>query len=404
MNKNFNAGLIIAVAALLAGSCDIKYNLNEDDDWDDYSYAITGISSMGNLGELLEEKGMEDMQEDLYDVIEYHSKKVDIIDYDYPSTGPDGKRITLSARMYVLDIQLKLSKKAPYLAIANHASIVEAGQCPTRNIKAEAIFAWLGCPVIMPDYYGFGSSEENPQSYLNSDFAAQGNIDALKAAKAILQDKKVKVGDEYYNVGYSQGGFNAIANLKYVSQHPDCGIKFKYTFAGAGSYDINATWDEYLKDTYPAAAVFLPLTIISANEFEGLGLDYANMIKEPLLSNYKEWILAKKYSFGSIMDRIGSNKVGDILTDGMIDGTAPEAARLRKLFDGYSDVSGWTPSSDSKVLLFHSEEDDVVPLFNSQRLYDNLKAAGASVKLVTGKYGGHTNAEIQFAYAIVDEL
>ena len=395
---------LFMAAAIAVSACGLEYGLNDEPDWDKYDYAITSTSTITDLAELLSEKRMEDMSETLQDAVEFFSKKVDIIDYDYPSVGPKGERVTLSARLYVLNLQTTLVKKSPYVALANHASIVEAGQCPTRDIKAEAIFSWLGCPVVMPDYYGFGASEEYPQAYLNSDCAARGNIDALKAAIHILKDKHIKVGEDFYNVGYSQGGFNAIANLRYTAQHPDCGIKFKQTFAGAGSYDINASWTEYMGDTYPAAAIFIPLTVIGANETEGLGFDYARIFKEPLLSNYDEWILSKKYSFGTIMDKIGSTKMADILTDGMLSGDCDEARTLRTLFDGWSLSSGWAPPEGSKVLLFHSTEDDVVPFFNSQTLYDNLNAAGSDVKLVSGAYGGHTNAEIDFALAIIANL
>ena len=120
--------LLTAAAVLLCSSCDIALNLNDEPDWDSHEYAITDISTLKNLGELLKAKRMEDMEEDLNKVIEYHSKSVSVINFDYPSTGPDGKRITLSARMYVLDAQVKWLKKAPYVAIANHASIVEPDQ------------------------------------------------------------------------------------------------------------------------------------------------------------------------------------------------------------------------------------------------------------------------------------
>lgn len=396
--------LLLMPVALLLTACGLEFGLNDEQDWDKYDYAITSTSTISNLGELLREKRMEEMEETLKKAAEYYSYKADVINYDYPSIGPDGKQVTLSARLFVLNAQTTISRKAPYVALANHASIVEADQCPSRDLKAEAIFTWFGCPVVMPDYYGFGTSEANPQAYLNSDCVARGNIDALKAAIHILEDKHIKVGGDYYNVGYSQGGFNAIANVRYTAQHPECGIRFKQTFAGAGSYDINASWTEYMRDTYPAAAIFIPLTIIGANECENLGFSYDRIFKEPLLSNYKEWILSKKYSFGRIMDKIGSTKMKDILTDNMLSGDCDEVRTLRKLFEGWSLAKGWTPPAGSKVLLFHSTEDDVVPFFNSQTLYDNLKAAGSNVKLVSGAYGGHTAAEVDFASAIIDNL
>lgn len=396
--------LIYAFLCLALTSCSLEFGLNSNPDWDNYDYAITETSVIPDLEYLLKEKKMDSMADELKESIEFYSKKVDVINYDYPSIGPDGRKVTLSARLYVMDLQTKWYKKTPYVALANHASIVEADQCPTRDYKAEAIFAWFGCPVVMPDYYGFGASEEHPQAYLNSQVTARGNIDALKAAVQILKDKKIKVGEDYYNVGYSEGGFNTIANLKYVTDHPECGIKFKYSFAGAGSYDINASWDEYMKDTYPAAAVFLPLTLVSANECEKMNIDYRRIFKEPLCSHVGDWILAKKYSFGKIMNLVGSKHVADILTPEMLGGESPEAQAYRKLFEGYSLTKGWKNLNGAKVLLYHSTQDDVVPFLNSEILYNALKDAGAQVKLVSGKFGHHTDAEVDFARAIIDNL
>lgn len=394
---------LFCILSLSLVACSLERGLNDEPDWDKYDYAITETSVIPDLDWLLKEKRMEDMADELKEAIEYYSKKVDVINYDYPSIGPDGKRVTLSARMYLMDLQTKWYKKTPYVALANHASIVEAGQCPTRDYKAEAIFAWFGCPVVMPDYYGFGASNDCPQAYLNSGVTARGNIDALKAALQILKDKKIKVGDDFYNVGYSEGGFNTIANLKYVTDHPDCGIKFKASFAGAGSYDINASWDEYMSDGYPAAAIFLPLTLVSANECEKLGFDYRKLFKEPLCSHVDDWILSKKNSFGKIMDLIGSNHVADILTPELIGGESEEAKKYRALFEGYSVSKDWRKPS-GKVILFHSTQDDVVPILNSEILFDALQKVGADVKYVSGEYGAHTNAEADFARAIIDNL
>lgn len=396
--------VLFGLLCLSISACSLEWGLNHESDWEKFDYAITGTSHISCLDDLIKEKKIDGLTDELKEYIEFAAMKVDAINYDYPSIDPSGKKVTLSARLYVLDLQTKLIKKTPYVALANHASIVEARQCPTRNNKEEAIFAWLGCPVVMPDYYGFGASEDCPQAYLNSEVTARGNIDALKAALHILKDKKIKVGESFYNVGYSQGGFNAIANLKYVTDHPECGVKFQHTFAGAGSYDINGSMDEYLKDRYPAAAIFLPLTLVSVNECEKLGFDYSKMLTSPLCSHVKDWILAKKMSFGKIMDNIGSNKVADILTPGMISGESAEAKTFRKYFDEYSLINGWKNLGGTKVLLFHSKQDDVVPPFNSEELYDALKKAGANVKLVEGDYGAHTKAEYEFVRAIVDNI
>lgn len=403
----FRHYLLLLLPLVLFAGCNKPVTEEEDEVIDippiakDYPYEITSVTKLSSLHELLRLKHLESLNDAAEEYLkETCDKPVDMINFTYPSVGPDGKEVTLSARMYILDMLYGFGKTTLGIALANHASIVEADQCPTRDVKEEGAAAWLGIAVVMPDYYGFGASEDKPQAYLNSACTAKGSLDAFKTARKILHDKGVIAGRDYYNFGYSQGGFNTIANLKYLSDHPEENLKFKISFAGAGSYDINASLDEYLKDTYPAASIFIPMTVIGTNECENLGLDYAKMFREPLLSGYKEWILSKKYSFGTIMRNIGTTKLSEILTSGMVDGSSDEVKKLREILETYSVCKGWTPANGTKILLYHSLQDDVVPSFNSDILCSYLTSIGADVQLVKGEDGGHTDAELAFLYAM----
>lgn len=398
---------ILCSAVLLTAGC---VNLDPDSSagraWREKGYAITSISTIENLDYLLDKKGMGDVKTAFHIVMPKYKEPVLMINFDYPSTGPQGEPVTLSARFFILEKDFAKGRRIKGVTVGNHASIAKAGQCPTRSLREESIFSWMGYPVVMSDYYGFGASEHLPQSYLNANLAAKGNVDALLAVLHMLEDKGVVVGDTFYNIGYSEGGFNTVANLKYVSQHPELGIRFKWSFAGAGSYDINTTWKTLMTGKYPNAMIFVPITVVSANEIEHLHFDYRKIFKGQLPYNIDEWVLSKKYSLDDIIDKIGTKNVPDIVTDNMIKGTGYEAETLRKLFDTYSVHTGWTVPADSKLMLFHSTEDDVVPFENSQTLYDNLTGSGSksTVKFVSGAFGGHSNAELDFAKEILKIL
>ncbi|MCQ2143315.1 MAG: hypothetical protein MJY56_04525 [Bacteroidales bacterium] len=409
---NFRRYFITALAALMLLACgkpapapDQGTDTPEAPETPEYPYEITSTEKISGISVLLKDKHLDDLIPYAEEYLgEMARKPVLAINYEYPSVGPDGKEVTLSARLYILEMLYGLGKAPIGMVLANHASIVEAGQCPTRSLNEEAMLAWAGAAVVMPDYYGFGASEDKPQAYLNSRVTAKGSIDAFKTARQILRKRGLILTCDNYNLGYSQGGFNTIANLKYISENPDDAVKFAYSFAGAGSYDLGASFDEYFKDTYPAAAIFIPLTIIATNECEGLGLDYSKIFREPLLSGYKEWILSKKYSYGTIMRNIGTDKLAGILTEEAFDGTSEEIRTLREVLEGYSVSSGWKPKTGTKILLYHSTEDDVVPSVNSDILYDYLTSIGADVKLVKGADGGHTEAEMGYLQAILDVI
>lgn len=371
----------------------------------EYPYEITSTTTIENLEVFMKQKNMGDLYPTAEEYIGVLAKSpVVAINYTYPSIGPDGKEVTLSSRLYMLKSMLGVGRTTLGTVLINHPTIIEASQCPTLNLSEEAAIAWAGLAVVMPDYYGFGASADKPQAFLNSECTAKGSIDAFKTARQILRDRGTLSGRDNYNIGYSQGGFNAIANLKYIHDHPDDGVKFIQTFAGAGPYDINATLDEYLAGKYPEGTVFLPITAISANECGNLGIDYAGLFREPLLSNYQEWILSKKYPAGTIMRNIGTYDISKILTEETIDGSGAGIRKLREVFESFSLISGWSPRNGTKILLYHSTQDDVIPIFNSDELYGYLSSIGADVKYVKGEGGDHNKAVLAFLQAVASEI
>jgi len=371
----------------------------------DYPYEITSTGSIRNIHEFLKSKNYEELDETISEQLgEVAELPVKYIDFTYPSVGPGGVEVTLSARLYILDKLYRFGMTTLGMVLVNHATMSAARECPTRNISEEAVVAWSATAVVVPDYYGFGASGDKPQAYLNGALTAKGSLDAFKTARKLLRDKGVIPGNDYYNFGYSQGGYNAIANLKYISDHPDESIKFKKTFAGAGPYDLVASYEEYLTDKYPAACVFIPMTITALNECGGLGLDYSTIFREPLASNHGDWILSKNYSVSEIYDRIGTSKLTEVLTDDILKGKGEAITVLLEKLEEQSVVSGWQPRAGTEIMLYHSTEDDVVPSFNSDILCDYLRSVNADVTLVKEEAGGHTEAVESFLYAIASEF
>ena len=72
-------------------------------------------------------------------------------------------------------------------------------------------------------------------AYLDPETTARGNIDAYLAAAQLLEDRGVAMPEKLFSFGYSQGGFNAMANLKYVTEHPELGITFQKALCGGMS-------------------------------------------------------------------------------------------------------------------------------------------------------------------------
>lgn len=331
---------------------------------------------------------------------------VSAISYTYRSADPQGKPVELSALLYIPEAVLNGERSLVGVTLANHGTYASNAECPTMRAQFEGAFAWKNHAVVMSDYYGFGISKDRPQAYLDAETTARGNIDAYLAAVQLMEDRGIAMPSNLFTFGYSQGGFNAMANLKYVTEHPERGITFQKVICGGSPFDVPKTWEAYLSGEFRNAIGFVPMTVVSINESQQLGLPYEHLFKDPLLSNWQSWILSQDYTLTQINSFLGTNILAEVMTDEMIAGTGPYFEAILETCRRYSLTSGWTPppSSTTKIYLYHSVDDDTVP-------YENFKAMKAFLdeKIPNGyesessANGGHVNACIYYIMDIIDE-
>ena len=375
-------------------------------------YKVDSEGSYASQGALLDEtgllSGLSNMEQIgvnllLNSYFPDRSKPVHTFNFSYRSVDPQGNPTDLSARLYVPQAALN-GTALTGIALASHGTIASNEQCPTMSADYEGAFAWKNYAIVMPDYYGFGVSKAHPQAYLDPETTARGNIDAYLCAVQLLQDKGVAIPATRFNFGYSQGGFNAMANLRYVSKHPELGISFRRTFCGGSPFDVPKTWESYLAEPLANAAGFVPLTLVSFNEAQQLGIDYSHLFKEPLLSHVQDWILSKQYKLAEIKTNIGSSNLSDILTAEMMAGTGADFNAIMETCRRFSLTSGWTtPASGSWILIYHSTQDDSVPYANYTAMKDYLSSVtpGADIVWQSGADGDHINGCIAFVRSII---
>ena len=370
------------------------------------AYAITGEKSYANLQALITETGIFSGLDGFLLLLAnalvsskfpYQSQPVHAFDITHPSADPQGKPVTLSARVYVPQAALDGTHALDGAALANHGTIASNAECPTMTGSFESMFAWMNFAIVIPDYYGFGASKDRPQAFLDWETTARGSLDAWFAAMQLLQDKGVEAGDLRFNYGYSQGGFNTLANLRYLSEHPELDLHFTKSFAGGGPFDVPQTWASYLDGSYSNALGFIPLTLVSMNESQQLGLDYAALFKEPLLSHWREWILSKQYNMSSINDKLGKVGIADILSEDLVAGQGPAYAKIMETAARYSLTSGWKPAPGNRIYISHSSKDDIVPYENYTKMKAFLEEVASDSELHWSYLqGDHVTACIYF--------
>ena len=367
-------------------------------------YTVTAEKAYASQQALLEETGRDLSSADFLLSILFPDRNIPAhaISYTYRSVDPQGYPVELSAIVYIPDTALDGSRSLTGICLANHGTIASNAECPTRQAQFEGAFAWKNYAIVMPDYYGFGVSANRPQAYLDPETTARGNIDAYLAAVQLLQDRKVRIPGKLFSFGYSQGGFNSMANLKYVSQHPELHVTFEKVMCGGSPFDVELTWEAYTQGTFRNAIAFVPLTLVSMNESQRLGLNYADLFKGSLLDHWQDWILSKQYSLSSINTKLGTNDLSVIMNDGFMTRTGDAYDAIMQVCRRYSLTSGWVPPSDTKIILYHSRQDDTVPYANLTAMKAFLdQVAPGRYTLYEGDDGGHVNAVIRFVRYII---
>jgi len=83
-----------------------------------------------------------------------------------------------------------------------------------------------GYVIFMPDYIGFGASEEILHPYYNRECTNAAVIDMIKAGNELLNTNAILAAssNNYYLMGYSQGGGATLSVLDEIENSPDPGF------------------------------------------------------------------------------------------------------------------------------------------------------------------------------------
>jgi len=121
------------------------------------------------------------------------------------------------------------------------------------------LFAMLGYAVVIPDYAGLGdNSQAHPYCLESLGKSAATMVDAVRKIKGVSYDNT-----RTYVMGFSEGGYAALATAAYMRLHPLNKYNLKRVSALSGPYDLSGAMRTLMLNAdrnYPAP-YFLPYTI-----------------------------------------------------------------------------------------------------------------------------------------------
>lgn len=327
-------------------------------------------------------------------------KKIHQIAGLYKSIDTKGDSLTLSGKLFV-------PHKGPVknLIIVSHYTIGSNAECPSESFSFEGLFAAKGYAVIVADYLGYGATKDMIHPYLQAETTAHNVIDIALAVRPFMKDRGIiPESDEVILVGYSQGG----ATTMHVQRILESDIRFKDKFqlkkvyCGAGPYNVAKTYDVSIKKDITGIPCAVPMIIQGMSEGMSKPFDMSYFFREPLLSNYHEWLNSKNYTVYQINHLINADKLSNILTEEGVDKSKNETARLYKELQANSIPSSFVPQTP--LFMFHSEDDQTVPFLNSQLMQRQFRSTGADIEYDFGHYGSHQSGAIRFILKVLKRL
>ncbi len=331
----------------------------------------------------------------------FTSRKVHQVAGVYESSDLHGNPIVVSGKFFY-----PVNKPMKNLIIVSHYTIGANHEAPSENFCFEGMFAALGYGVVMADYIGYGVTADSIHPYLQAQVTAQNVVDMALAIRPFIAKRNLQVeSDEIILMGYSQGGATTIHVQRMMEENYNDIFKIKKNYAGAGPYYIARTYDYCVRQDETGIPCAVPMIIQGMSVGMARPLDMSYFFKEPLLSNYDEWINSKKYTVNQMSTLIGVNRLSQILTTDGTDRTKSETARFYNELVQNSVPSTFSPQAP--LYLFHSEDDKTVPFVNSQILQREMRKSSlshAEVSYDFGHYGSHMKGAIRFMRNVAKEL
>ncbi len=255
-------------------------------------------------------------------------------------------------------------------------------EAPTKDYNG-LLFKYLessssmGYIMLIPDYIGFGKSEQIVHPYLHKESTVTSVENLILATEEMIESNSIvtKWNKEAYLMGYSQGGWATLCTHRYLTQQQDLSFEVKASSCGAGPYDLSVVQNYMFEGvTYPQP-VYMAYVGIS---YMSLGLitnpitDYFN---EPYATPLPSYFDGSK-SNGDI-NALLNDTVAVLVANSFLTGinTDPLYVDFRSAIVNNS-VAGWNTSQP--IHLYHGTVDNYVPPTTTEIVYQEFKDAGAA--------------------------
>ena len=289
----------------------------------------------------------------------------------------------------------------------NHGTTSLHADAPTEDLIQYSFFAnaaSAGYIFVIPDYLGFGISDDIVHPYYRSDITGQTVVDMIRATKELAEIEGYNFNGDIFLSGYSEGGFATMSAHYNLENNNYSGLNLVASAPASGGYDISGMLDYFLsKDTYhvPYYIAFVAIGYKTSYDWT---LPLSSIFNEPYASIIPEYFNGK-YS-GYEINSVLSDDISELLTSNFINNIYSDL-ELKIIVDAFEENSldEWVPKN--KMIMYHGTDDITVPYQNSVDTYSNFISLGAdknTVEFIDLNGENHSSGSLPYIIDLFDKF
>jgi pimeloyl-ACP methyl ester carboxylesterase len=273
----------------------------------------------------------------------------------------------------------------PVLSFQNGTNTVNASapsESPlSSTYQLVEFIASMGYVVVIADYPGFGESAGIPHPYLITEPTMKSLVDLLYSVKEMVGSEfpGLTLKNEYYLLGYSQGGWATLALHKALEQDYSTDFNLKGSSCGAGPYDILQLLQGMInKSTYPMP-VYLAYIVHAYSEYNQFTSTASDIFNEPYASRVNS-LFTGLLTSDQINNQL-TTSISGLINPDFFSGfmTSSNYSSVRNALI-YNSVAAW--HTYKPVLLVHGGNDTQVDPASTENMYNSMTQAGTSQDII----------------------
>ncbi|MFD2572829.1 alpha/beta hydrolase family protein [Spirosoma soli] len=297
----------------------------------------------------------------------------------YKTKNTDGSEVRASGAIVVPNATDK-SLSFPMVS-EQHGTIRTDAAAPSYNGEGSetyfigSLLASNGFIMVLPDFIGYGESNNLPHPYQHRATLASSSLDMIRASREFLKQEQVNWDGKLFIAGYSLGGYATMALQKKIEEETGNEFNLVASSCGAGAYHTSAFMNYLLNQKTHGNASYnglYTMVLSTFNRVYGINRPLTYYFKEPYAS------AVQRDPFGSNIPISFNEAITDAFRKGVNDGTDTQFINAVK----DNDIYDWKPRTPTH--LYHGNADQQVFYFNSVDAYNAMQKRGATnVELFT---------------------